>query len=79
VSEEPLSVTVKIQRGDTDNRDTLKATVEAETIDELDRKVEQVREKMDSWADEFRDIQPTNARTRAALGEDQQELGEVDG
>lgn len=78
MSDEPLSVTVKIQRGDTDNRDTLNATVEAETIEALDEKVAAMREKMDAWADEFREIQPTNARTRQALGEDQQELGEVE-
>jgi hypothetical protein len=77
VSDEPLSVTVKLQRGDTDNRDTLKATVDAETIDELDEKVGQIREKMDSWADQFREIQPTNERTRELL-DGQQELVEAD-
>ena len=49
----------KIQRGNgTDDRDTFKAKVSANTIDELDEKVEEIRTKIEDWAVEFRHIQP---------------------
>jgi len=57
--DEAFEYTVKLQRGDgTDDRDKHKATVSAETIDELEQKVERVREMMQQWAGEFRAIQP---------------------
>jgi len=53
------SVTVEILRGtDTDDRDKMTVTVEAEDIEQLDHKVSRVRERMEEWADEFRAIQP---------------------
>lgn len=57
--QEAFEYTVKMQRGDgTDDRDTHKAKVSAETVDELGEKVENVRQKMEKWAGEFRSIQP---------------------
>jgi hypothetical protein len=56
----------KIQRGNgTDDRDTFKAKVSADTIDELDDKVAQVRERIEEYAAEFRQIQPQETRTLA--------------
>jgi len=64
----------KIQRGNgTDDRDTFKASVSAETIDELDSKVADMRRKIEDWAVDFRQIQPDEARR---LPEDQATLEE---
>jgi hypothetical protein len=62
----------KIQRGNgTDDRDTFKAKVSANTIDELDEKVEEIRTKIEDWAVEFRHIQPGDEKR---LPEDQSTL-----
>jgi len=69
--------TVKIQRGNgTDDRDTQKAKVSANTVDELTQKVETVREKMEDWAGGFREIQP-DERGHNPLVDDQSSLDEV--
>lgn len=66
----------KIQRGNgTDDRDTFKAKVSANTIEALDEKVEQMREKMAEWAGEFREIQPQERRRTT---DDQATLGGAD-
>lgn len=66
----------KIQRGNgTDDRDTFKATVHAETVDELDEKVEQIRERLEEYAHEFRAIQPSERRE---LSDDQKTLEEAE-
>jgi len=63
----------KIQRGTgTDDRDTFKAKVSAETVDELDEKVQQMHAKVETWAGEFREIQPQEGRD---LSQDQSTLG----
>lgn len=63
----------KIQRGNgTDDRDSFKAKVSADTIDELDDKVEQIRDRLEGYAYEFRQIQPGERRD---LPEDQSTLG----
>jgi len=57
---------VKLQRGQSvDDRDTQKAKVSADTIDALNEKVEQIRDRMEDWAVEFREIQPQEKRTLA--------------
>lgn len=74
-AEEPFEVSIKIQRGNgTDDRDQLKATVSADTLEALDEKVEHVREKMAEWAGGFRQIQPSEERH---LDNDQRALDEV--
>jgi hypothetical protein len=71
-----FEVTVKLQRGTgTDNRDTWTVTVAAPTLDELDEKIEALRERAEVWAAEFRTIQPDDSRT-AHLRDDQSRLGE---
>ncbi|MHB9286765.1 hypothetical protein ACKVMT_06965 [Halobacteriales archaeon Cl-PHB] len=61
--EDAFQFEAKIQRGNgTDDRDTFKAKVSANTIDALDEKVEQMRNKIEGWASEFRDIQPQEGR-----------------
>jgi hypothetical protein len=65
----------KIQRGNgTDDRDTFKAKVSANTVDELDEKVDRVRERIETYASKFRSIQPTEERS---LADDQGTLDEV--
>jgi len=52
-------VDVKLQRGNgTDDRDTLKASVEAETLDELDRREEAMLTRLERLAEKVRSIQP---------------------
>ena len=73
--EEAFGLDVKIQRGNgTDDRDTLKATVSADTLEELDEKVEHVQERMAEWAVGFRAIQPSEERR---VDDDQTNLSEV--
>lgn len=75
--DDAFEFTVKIQRGDgTDDRDTLKTKVSADTIGELDEKVEHVREKMADWARGFRDVQPDRAHR---VDDDQQSLSSIGG
>jgi len=70
--EDAFAFEAKIQRGNgTDDRDTFKAQVSANTIDELDTKVEEMREKIEDWAVEFRRIQPGDEEQ---LPEDQSTL-----
>jgi hypothetical protein len=72
--EDDIEVKVKLQRGTgTDNRDTWSMTVAGRTIDEVDTKVERLREHAEKWAAKFRDIQPDDGRT-SHLTDDQQTL-----
>jgi len=72
----PFQFEAKIQRGNgTDDRDTFKAKVSAHSIEELDKKVGQVRERIEDYASEFRRIQPAEERQ---LNDDQSTLQEVD-
>lgn len=74
-----FEVTIKVQRGtSTDDRDTLRAKVSASTIDGLEAKVEALEDRLEQWADDLRDVQPTaeTVRDHAALDDDQTELGE---
>jgi hypothetical protein len=73
--EPAFSAVVKLQRGTkTDDRDTLKISVEAHDIEQLDHRIEAVRERSEQWAAEFRSIQPQRGRE---VADDQRELGEV--
>jgi hypothetical protein len=55
-------VDVKIQRGNsTDDRDTLKASVEAETLRELDEREEAMLTRLERLADKVRSIQPDDS------------------
>jgi len=66
----------KIQRGNgTDDRDTFKAKVSADTVDELDEKVAEIRERLEEYAHEFRQIQPSEKRP---LSDDQRTLQEAE-
>lgn len=73
--EDGFSYTVQLQRGQTDDRDKHKATVTAETIDELEEKVEQVRVLMRSEISETRTIQGTPEHDP---GEDHQTFDEFE-
>lgn len=57
--EPTYSIDVKIQRGNgTDDRDTLKATVQANTLDELDERETQMLDRLNDLAVKVRAIQP---------------------
>ncbi|WP_136688340.1 DUF7389 domain-containing protein [Halorhabdus amylolytica] len=71
MSDDVYEYTVKLKRGD--GHDVQKCKVTADTIEELDRRVENVREKLADWATEYRAIQP---RERP-LADDQQRFEEV--
>ncbi|MCD2202726.1 DUF7389 domain-containing protein [Halobacterium sp. KA-6] len=73
--EDAFSTTVKLTRGtSTDDRDTLKTTITAPDVETLKHRVEAVKEHMESWADDLRDVQPETSRR---TGENQSELGKV--
>lgn len=67
-------VTLKMTRGtSSDDKEVLKTTVTAETLDELDEKMDAVRERMDEWAGDLREIQPV---AHPGGHDDQSTLGE---
>jgi hypothetical protein len=75
MSDDDLELTVKMTRGgDSGNKETMKAQMSAPTVDELDERVGNLKEKMDDWALEFRNIQPAEERM---LADDQSKLGET--
>lgn len=50
----------------------------AESVGELESKLERVRRQLEDWADDVRSIQPENSRGHRRLADDQSELGEVE-
>lgn len=77
--EAAYSVDVKIQRGNgTDDRDTLKATVSAHTLEELDERIEQMHDRLEDLAERTRAIQPDDTTARR-LTEDQATLTDETG
>lgn len=68
------SMDVKIQRGNgTDDRDTLKATVQADTLETLDDRRDQMLERLQETAEAVRGIQPDDT-TVSRLTDDQTTL-----
>jgi hypothetical protein len=68
------SIDVKIQRGNgTDDRDTLKATVQADTLDQLDTREDQMLERLNDLAEKVRAIQPDDT-TANRIADDQATL-----
>lgn len=68
------SMDVKIQRGNgTDDRDTLKATVQADTLETLDDRRDQMLERLQETAEKVRSIQPDDT-TVSRLTDDQTTL-----
>jgi len=70
--DDAFSYTVKLKRGG--GNDVQKVTVTAPDIETLETRVEAVRERLEEWAGEYRDIQPDDRRR---LTEDQSSLREV--
>lgn len=65
---------VKIQRGNgTDDRDTLKATVQAHDLATLDERIDQMRDRLEETAEKIRAIQPDDT-TAKRLTNDQTTL-----
>lgn len=73
------SIDVKIQRGNgTDDRDTLKATVQANTLEELDERETQMLERLNDLAVKVRSIQP-DERLARETDDDQATLEDLEG
>jgi len=76
MSDDPYELTVELTRGTkTDDRDKLKAKVSGDTIEELEERVEQLKSRMESWAEDLRNVQP---QVRPSQDEAQTELGGVE-
>jgi hypothetical protein len=74
MGDDAIEVSVKMQRGTgTDNRDTFNMSVGGESVKAVDQKMRKLRERAESWAAEFREIQPDDSRT-AHLRDDQRTL-----
>jgi len=74
--DDDVEVSIKLQRGTgTDNRDTWTTTVTGASVEEVDQKVSKLRERVERWTAEFRNIQPDDSRT-AHLRDDQSTLDE---
>lgn len=58
-----FEVTVELTRGtSTDDRDKMRVKVSANSIDALNEKVQQVKEQMEDWAADLREVQPGSNR-----------------
>lgn len=67
-------VTVKMTRGtSSDDKEVVKTEVSADSLDEFDEKMTAIRERMDDWAGDLREIQPV---AHPAGHDDQATLGE---
>jgi len=54
-----FNISTKMVRGtSSDDKETIKADVSADSVDELDEKLAQLQERLESWAGEVREIQP---------------------
>lgn len=75
-----FAVDVKIQRGNgTDDRDTLKATVQADTLEELDERKAEMLDRLDELAAKVRSIQPDDTTAqRIAEGQTTLDGDDVD-
>jgi hypothetical protein len=71
--DDAFSYTVKLKRGGGD--DVQKVTVTAPDIETLETRVEAVRERLERWAGDYREIQPDDSSRR--LTDDQSSLREV--
>lgn len=69
-----FSYTVKLKRGS--GQDVQKCTVTAPDIQLLEERVDAVRQRMQKWAGEYREIQPDDRGRR--LADDQTGLDEVE-
>ena len=69
-----FSYTVKLKRGS--GEDVQKCTVTAPDIHTLETRVDEVRERLKDWADDYRAIQPDERRRR--MSDDQTGLDEVE-
>jgi len=77
--EEPaFEVTTSLTRGTgTDDRDSFKVTVSADTLAELNRKLENMREELEGHMAACREMQPDN-KTGRKIADDQAGLDEVE-
>ncbi|WP_436909927.1 DUF7389 domain-containing protein [Halosimplex marinum] len=74
MSDDDIELTVKMTRGgDSGNKETMKATVSAPDVETLNDRVTDLRDRMEEWSLQWRNIQPEEERM---LAEDQSRLGE---
>jgi hypothetical protein len=75
--EHAFTVETKLTRGtSTDDRDTVKASVSADSLDELDTRLSDLRDRLEHHVESLRSIQP-DSQTGRRVADDQSELGEV--
>lgn len=73
------TVETKLQRGtSTDDRDTIKLTVSANSLDALDAKLAEARDRLEAHAEQVRGIQPDDQTGGRRLADDQAGLDEVE-
>jgi len=71
---DPFEVSVNMTRGtSTDDRDKIKATIAADSLDELDEKMIEMRDRLEKPAADVRKIQPDESD--AGLDDGQATLG----
>lgn len=71
---DPFEVSVNMTRGtSTDDRDKIKATIAAESLEELDEKMIEMRDRLEKLAADVRKIQ--SDESEAGLNDDQATLG----
>ncbi|ELY69317.1 DUF7389 domain-containing protein [Natrinema versiforme] len=76
--EPAFSVTTSLTRGTgTDDRDSFKVTVAADDLEELDRKLERMRERLGDHMAACLEMQPEN-KTGRKIADDQAGLDEVE-
>lgn len=63
--DDPFEMSVAMTRGNsTNDRDKIKATISAETLEELDEKMEEMRDRLEKMAADIRTIQPDDEDER---------------
>jgi len=76
MTDDDIELTVKMTRGgDSGNKETMKATVSAPDVETLNDRVTNLRERMEEWSLQWRNIQPEEERL---LADDQSKLGETE-
>ncbi|WP_246391684.1 DUF7389 domain-containing protein [Halosimplex pelagicum] len=76
MTDDDIELTVKMTRGgDSGNKETMKATVSAPDVETLDDRVTDLRERMEEWSLQWRNIQPDEERL---LADDQSRLSETE-
>ena len=75
MSDDEFNISTKMVRGtSSDDKETIKAEVSADSAEELDDKLDMLQQRLESWAEEVREIQPDGDGSRPSPA-DQSTLG----